>query len=294
MRSGFGCLVGRPNTGKTTLTNALVGTKIGIISDRPQTTRHAIRGIVHRPGAQLVLVDTPGLHKPRTVLGQRLNDVVRATLSGVDMVVWCVPANEKLGPGDRFLARELRELRAATTLVVAVTKTDLTKPDQVAQQLIAASEQLDAAHYVPLSAKTGAGVETLLTLLLEALPEGPALYPDGTLTDEPEKVLVAELIREAALSGLSQELPHSVAVTVEEMAARPDSDLVDIQAVLYVERASQKPILLGRRGERIKSIGTRARTQIEALLGNRIYLDLHVKVLGDWQDDPKKLHRLGF
>ncbi len=294
MRSGFGCLVGRPNTGKTTLTNGLVGTKIGIISDRPQTTRHAIRGIVHRPGAQLVLVDTPGLHKPRTVLGQRLNDVVRATLSGVDMVVWCVPANEKLGPGDRFLARELRELRTATTLVVAVTKTDLAKPDQVAQQLIAASEQLDAAHYVPLSAKTGAGVDTLLTLLLDALPEGPALYPDGTLTDEPEKVLVAELIREAALSGLSQELPHSVAVTVEEMAARPDSDLVDIQAVLYVERASQKPILLGRRGERIKSIGTRARTQIESLLGNRIYLDLHVKVLGDWQDDPKKLHRLGF
>lgn len=294
MRSGFGCLVGRPNTGKTTLTNALVGTKIGIISDRPQTTRHAIRGIVHRPGAQLVLVDTPGLHKPRTVLGQRLNDVVRATLSGVDMVVWCVPANEKLGPGDRYLARELRELRAAPTLVVAVTKTDLAKPDQVAQQLIAASELLDAAHYVPLSAKTGAGVETLLTLLLDALPEGPALYPDGTLTDEPEKVLVAELIREAALSGLSQELPHSVAVTVEEMAARPDSDLVDIQAVLYVERASQKPILLGRRGERIKSIGTRARAQIESLLGNRIYLDLHVKVLGDWQDDPKKLHRLGF
>ncbi len=293
MRSGFGCLVGRPNTGKTTLTNALVGTKIGIISDRPQTTRHAIRGIVHRTDAQLVLVDTPGLHKPRTVLGQRLNDVVRTTLSGVDMVVWCVPANEKLGPGDRFIARELRELRA-TTLIVAVTKTDLVKADQVVQQLVAASEQLDAAHYVPLSAKTGAGVDTLLDLLMEVLPQGPALYPDGTLTDEPEKVLVAELIREAALSGLSQELPHSVAVTVEEMTPRENSDLVDIQAVLYVERASQKPILLGRRGERIKSIGSRARTQIEALLGNRIYLDLHVKVLGDWQDDPKKLQRLGF
>jgi len=293
MRSGFGCLVGRPNTGKTTLTNALVGTKIGIISDRPQTTRHAIRGIVHRPDAQLVLVDTPGLHKPRTVLGQRLNDVVRTTLAGVDIVVWCVPANEKMGPGDRFIARELRELRAPT-LIVAVTKTDLVKPDQVAQQLVAASEQVDAAHFVPLSAMTGAGVDTLLDLLMAALPDGPALYPDGTLTDEPEKVLVAELIREAALSGLSQELPHSVAVTVEEMTARDNSDLVDIQAVLYVERASQKPILLGRQGERIKSIGTRARTQIEALLGTHIYLDLHVKVLGDWQDDPKKLQRLGF
>jgi len=293
MRSGFGCLVGRPNTGKTTLTNALVGSKIGIISDRPQTTRHAIRGIVHRPDAQLVLVDTPGLHKPKTVLGQRLNDVVRTTLDGVDIVVWCVPANEKLGPGDRFIARELAQLRGAS-LIVAVTKTDLARPDQVAQQLIATSEQLDAAHFVPLSAKSGAGVDTLLDLLLDALPTGPALYPDGTLSDEPEKVIVAELIREAALSDLDQELPHSVAVTVEEITPRPNSDLVDIEAVLYVERASQKPILLGRRGERIKSIGTRARVQIEALLGSRIYLDLHVKVLGDWQDDPKKLQRLGF
>lgn len=293
MRSGFGCLVGRPNTGKTTLTNALVGTKIGIISDRPQTTRHAIRGVVHRPDAQLVLVDTPGLHKPRTVLGQRLNDVVRTTLAGVDSVVWCVPANEKMGPGDRFIARELRQLRGSS-LIVAVTKTDLAKPDQVAQQLVAASAEIDAAHYVPLSAKSGAGVDTLLELLLDALPTGPALYPDGTLTDEPEKVLVAELIREAALSGLDQELPHSVAVTVEEMTPRENSGLVDIEAVLYVERASQKPILLGRRGERIKSIGTQARVQIEALLGSRIYLDLHVKVLGDWQDDPKKLQRLGF
>ncbi|CAN5373476.1 GTPase Era [soil metagenome] len=293
MRSGFGCLVGRPNTGKTTLTNALVGIKIGIISDRPQTTRHAIRGIVHRPDAQLVLVDTPGLHKPRTVLGQRLNDVVRMTLAGVDIVVWCVPANEKMGPGDRFIARELRELHGSS-LIVAVTKTDAAKPDLVAQQLLAASKEIDAAHYVPLSARTGAGVDTLLDLLLDSLPPGPALYPNGTLTDEPEKVLVAELIREAALAGLEQELPHSVAVTVEEMTPRANSDLVDIEAVLYVERASQKPILLGRRGERIKSIGTRARAQIEALLGNRIYLDLHVKVLGDWQDDPKKLQRLGF
>lgn len=293
MRSGFGCLVGRPNTGKTTLTNALVGSKIGIISDRPQTTRHAIRGIVHRPDAQLVLVDTPGLHKPKTVLGQRLNDVVRTTLAGVDIVVWCVPANEKLGPGDRFIARELAQLGGAS-LIVAVTKTDLARPDQVAQQLIATSEQLDAAHFVPLSAKSGAGVDTLLDLLMEALPTGPALYPEGTLSDEPEKVIVAELIREAALSDLDQELPHSVAVTVEEITPRPNSDLVDIEAVLYVERASQKPILLGRRGERIKSIGTRARVQIEGLLGSRIYLDLHVKVLGDWQDDPKKLQRLGF
>ncbi|MDQ4038892.1 MAG: GTPase Era [Actinomycetota bacterium] len=293
MRSGFGCLVGRPNTGKTTLTNALVGSKIGIISDRPQTTRHAIRGIVHRPDAQLVLVDTPGLHKPRTVLGQRLNDVVRTTLADVDIVVWCVPANEKLGPGDRFIARELSQLRSGSVIAV-VTKTDLARPDQVAQQLLATSAQIDADHFVPLSAKTGAGVDTLLGLLLDGLPPGPALYPEGTLSDEPERVLVAELIREAALSDLDQELPHSVAVTVEEMTGRPNSDLVEIQAVLYVERASQKPIILGRRGERIKSIGTRARVQIEAQLGNRVFLDLHVKVLGDWQDDPKKLQRLGF
>lgn len=293
MRSGFGCLVGRPNTGKTTLTNALVGTKIGIVSDRPQTTRHAIRGIVHRPDAQLVLVDTPGLHKPRTVLGRRLNDVVRTTLSEVDSVVWCVPANEKIGPGDRFLARELGQLKQ-TTLFVAVTKIDLVKADQVAAALMAVSGQIDAAHYVPLSAKTGAGVDVLLDLLTDALPEGPALYPDGMLSDEPEKVLVAELIREAALGHLSQELPHSVAVTVEEMNRREGRDLVDIEAVLYVERSSQKPILLGRRGERIKAIGSSARVQIEAVLGSPVYLDLHVKVLGDWQDDPKKLQRLGF
>lgn len=292
MRSGFGCLVGRPNTGKTTLTNALVGTKVGIVSDRPQTTRHAVRGVIHRPDAQLVLVDTPGLHKPRSVLGQRLNDVVRGTLSEVDIVIWCVPADEKVGPGDRYLARELRELRSR--LIVAVTKIDRAKPETIAAQLMAVSQEVSAEHYVPISAVTGAGLSTLLEVVLEQLPEGPALYPDGMLTDEPEQMLVAELIREAALSELDQELPHSVAVTVEEMAPRPNSGLVDIHAVLYVERASQKPILLGKGGARIKGIGTRARAQIEAVLGSKVYLDLHVKVLGDWQDDPKKLARLGF
>lgn len=293
MRCGFACVVGRPNTGKTTLTNVLVGTKVGIISDRPQTTRHAIRGIVHRPDAQLVLVDTPGLHKPKTVLGQRLNDVVRTTLGDVDVVVWCVPANESVGPGDRFLAREIRQLRGPSVLV-AVTKIDLAKPDQVARQLVAVRELVDAAHYVPLSAKSGAGMSTLLELLIDSLPQGPALYPAQTRSDEPEKILVAELIREAALGHLDQELPHSVAVTVEELHPRPDSDLVDIEAVLYVERASQKPILLGRRGERIRAIGTQARGQIEEMLGHRVYLDLHVKVFADWQDDPRKLQRLGF
>jgi len=292
-RSGFACLVGRPNAGKTTLTNALVGRKIGITSTRPQTTRHAIRGIVHRPDSQLVLVDTPGLHKPRTVLGRRLNDIVRATWSQVDVVAFCVPADQKVGPGDRYIAAELAQLR--TPIVAVVTKSDLARRDLVAGQLVATSNLGDFAEIIPVSAYTGEGVELLSDLLIQRLPPGPALYPDGQLTDEPELVLVAEFIREAALEGVRDELPHSLAVTVEEMKAREGrDDLVDIYALLYVERASQKGIVLGKNGARIKAVGTAARQQIEALLGIRVYLDLHVKVLPGWQNDPKHLGRLGF
>ncbi len=292
-RSGFACVVGRPNAGKTTLTNALVGQKIGITSTRPQTTRHAIRGIVHRPDAQLVLVDTPGLHKPRTVLGQRLNDIVRATWSQVDVVAFCVPADKKVGPGDRYIAAQLAELR--TPIVAVVTKSDLSRRDLVAAQLVATSGLADFAEIIPVSAYTGEGVEMLTDLLIERLPPGPALYPDGQLTDEPELVLIGELIREAALEGVRDELPHSLAVTVEEMNPREGrEDLVDIYAVVYVERASQKGIVLGKNGARMKAVGTAARRQIEALLGTQVYLDLHVKVLPGWQNDPKYLGRLGF
>ncbi len=296
-RSGFACVVGRPNAGKSTLLNALVGTKVAITSDRPQTTRHVVRGIVHRPDAQLVVVDTPGLHRPRTLLGERLNDLARSTLAEVDVIVFCLPANEKIGPGDRFIAAELAKVRRTPAFAV-VTKTDLVDRATVARQLLAASELGEGrewAEIVPVSAVSGDQVGLLSDLLVAQLPEGPALYPGGELTDEPEQVMVAELIREAALAGVRDELPHSLAVVVEDMAPREGrDDLVDIYAVMYVERSSQKAIVIGNGGSRLRDVGTQARRHIEALLGSRVYLDLRVKVAKDWQRDPSQLRRLGF
>jgi len=300
-RSGFACLVGRPNAGKTTLTNALVGTKVGIVSNRPQTTRHAIRGVVHRPGGQLVLVDTPGLHKPKSLLGRRLNDVVRDTLGDVDVVVFCIPADQPVGAGDRFIARQLQEVKAP--IVVVVTKTDVASRKQIAEQLMAASQLVEAAEVVPVSAvqvgDPDSNVELLEDLLVRLLPEGPPLYPEEQTTDDDVERQIAELIREAALEKVRQEVPHSLAVTVEELIRRPDpkragAELVEVHALLHIERQSQKPIVLGRQGATIKEIGTEARVGLEALLGSRVHLDLHVTVLGEWQDDPKKLNRLGY
>jgi GTP-binding protein Era len=294
-RSGFACFVGRPNTGKSTLTNALVGTKVAITSSKPQTTRHAIRGIVARPDAQLVLVDTPGLHRPRTLLGQRLNDVVRATWSEVDVIGFCVPANEKIGPGDKFISAELVKLSRHTPVVGVVTKTDLASKQQIADQLMALQAVMEFADLIPVSAVDNFQVDGLSDVLVSHLPEGPQLYPDGELTDEPEATLISELIREAALEGVRDELPHSIAVTVEEMVEREGrDDLLDIYANLYVERDSQKGIVLGHKGERLRTVGSTARRQIEALLGSRVYLHLHIKVAKDWQRDPKQLRRLGF
>ncbi|WP_433889249.1 GTPase Era [Streptomyces sp. CA-111067] len=301
-RSGFACFVGRPNAGKSTLTNALVGTKVAITSNRPQTTRHSVRGIVHRPEAQLVLVDTPGLHKPRTLLGERLNDVVRSTWSEVDVIGFCLPADQKLGPGDTFIARELAGIKK-TPKVAVVTKTDLVDSKQLAQQLLAVDKLgrdlgLEWAEIVPVSAVGDDQVHLLADLLVPLLPEGPPLYPEGDLTDEPELVMVAELIREAALEGVRDELPHSIAVVVEEMIpreGRPENrPLLDIHANLYIERPSQKGIIIGPKGARLKDVGTKSRQQIEALLGTPVFLDLHVKVAKDWQRDPKQLRKLGF
>ena len=294
-RSGFACFVGRPNSGKSTLTNALVGTKVAITSSRPQTTRHTIRGIVHRDGGQLVIVDTPGVHRPRTLLGQRLNDLVRDTLSEVDVIGFCVPADAEIGAGDRYIAAELARLAGRTPVVGVVTKTDLAAPPQVAGQLAALDRLSDFAELVPVSAVSGFQVGLLAGLLLARLPPGPVLYPDGTLTDEPEQTLVAELVREAALEGVRDELPHSLAVVVDEMVPREGrDDLVDVHATVFVERQSQKAIVIGRGGERLRAVGTAARRHIEGLLGSRVYLDLHVKVAKDWQRDPKQLRRLGF
>jgi GTPase len=296
-RAGFTSVVGRPNSGKSTLTNVLVGKKVAITSGRPQTTRHTIRGIVHRADAQLVLVDTPGLHKPRTLLGQRLNDLVRSTLAEVDVAAFCVPADERVGPGDRFIAAELARL-SGTPVVAVVTKTDLVDKRRLAEHLVAVSALGDWADVVPCSAVSGFQVDELADVLVRHLPESPPLYPEGELTDEPERMTVGELIREAALEGVREELPHSIAVVVEEMESRDDRPedrpLLDVRADVYVERSSQKAIVIGRGGSRLRDVGTQARQHIEALLGTPVFLDLHVRVAKDWQRDPKQLRRLGF
>ena len=293
-RSGFACFVGRPNAGKSTLTNALVGQKVAITSSRPQTTRHAIRGILHRPDAQVVIVDTPGLHKPRTLLGSRLNDVVRETWAEVDVVGFCVPVDQPVGRGDEFIASQLRSVAGRTPVLGVVTKTDLARPEQVAERLTQVTSLMEFADVVPCSAVDGFQVGLLADLLVTHLPEGPPLYPEGELTDEPEETLVAELIREAALEGVRDELPHSIAVVVDEMIPREGRELLDVHATIFVERQSQKGIVIGRGGERLRAVGTAARRQIEALLGTRIYLDLHVTVAKDWQRDPRQLRKLGF
>jgi GTPase len=294
-RSGFACFAGRPNVGKSTLMNALVGTKVAITSSRPQTTRRAIRGIVHRPDAQLIIVDTPGLHRPRTLLGERLGSLVRSTLTEVDVIGFCVPAGERIGPGDSYLAKELAGLASKTPVVAIVTKTDQVSQAEVAAQLAAVAELGDWADIVPVSAVTGFQLDVLADVLVSHLPPGRPLYPDGELTDEPEQQLVAELIREAILEGVRDELPHSIAVLVDEMGPREGRpDLIDVYAVMYVERPSQKAIVIGAKGARLKEVGSRARQQIEALLGTRVYLDLRIKVAKDWQRDPKQLRRLGF
>ena len=299
-RSGFVCFVGRPNTGKSTLTNALVGEKVAITSNRPQTTRHTIRGIVHREDFQIVLVDTPGLHRPRTLLGQRLNELVKDTYSEVDVIGLCIPADESIGPGDRWIYQQIRAVAPRTTLLVIVTKTDKVSKEKVAAQLMAASELTGGtAEIVPVSATKGEQLDVLVDVLVSKLPPGPAFYPDGELTDEPEEVLMAELIREAALEGVRGELPHSLAVVIDEVSPREgrskeQGELIDVHAILYVERDSQKGIVIGKGGARLREVGTAARTQIEKLLGTKVYLDLRVKIAKNWQRDPKQLGRLGF
>jgi len=302
-RSGFACFVGRPNAGKSTLTNALVGTKIAIASSKPQTTRHVIRGIVNRPDAQLIVVDTPGLHRPRTLLGERLNDLVYETWGEVDVIGVCLPASERVGPGDEFLVGEIAKLPRRPALVALATKSDLVGKERMAQHLLsiqALEEKLGIrwASIIPVSAVTDDQVGLVADELVKLLPAGPQLYPEDQLTDEPTETRIAELIREAALEGVRDELPHSLMVTIDEMglrAGRPeDRPLLDIFASMIVERDSQKGIVIGHRGERLREVGTAARHQIAALVGTPVHLALKVKVVKDWQRDPKQLNRLGF
>jgi GTP-binding protein Era len=301
-RSGLVSVVGRPNTGKSTLVNALTGEKVAITSSRPQTTRHVIRGVVHRAGGQLVLVDTPGLHKPRTLLGQRLNDEVRHALTDVDVIAVTLPADEEIGPGDRRVTAEAARMKRAPKVAV-VTKADLVRPEQMLAHLAAVAELAEQNGFtwdevVPVSALTGDQVDLLIDLLIGLLPEGEAFFPEGQVTDEPEDIRVAELIREAALEGVRDELPHSIAVVVDEMVPREGRPagrpLTDVRATVYVERSSQKAIIIGHKGSRLRDVGKTARRDIEQLLGVPIFLDLHVKVAKDWQRDPKQLRRLGF
>ncbi|KTS14014.1 GTPase Era [Microbacterium testaceum] len=293
-RSGFVTFVGRPNVGKSTLTNALVGEKVAITSDKPQTTRRAIRGIVNRPGGQLVVVDTPGIHRPRTLLGQRLNDLVEQVLGDVDVIAFCAPATEKVGPGDRRIAESLSGYPRAKK-VALVTKTDAATRDQITERLVEVdSLREDWAAVIPLSAVTNDQLDVLSDELLALMPKGPALYDADITTDETLEDRIAEIIREAALHGVRDELPHSIAVTIDDVAPREGSDLTDVWANIIVERDSQKAIIIGRKGSRLAEVGARARVGIEPLVGSRVYLSLHVRVAKEWQRDAKQLGRLGF
>ena len=297
-RAGFISIVGRPNVGKSTLTNALVGRKIAITSGRPETTRHNIRGIVHGEGYQLVLVDTPGYHRPRTLLGKRLNDMVREALSEVDVVLFCLPGDQRIGPGDQFIARELRGIKRP--IIAVATKCDAVPRERVMKHLLSIEKLGEWAAIVPVSSVEGKGIDHLREVLAETVPLSPPLYPSGDVTDESRDTLIAEFIREAALEGVRDELPHSLAVQVEEIIERPRREgddrppMLDIHVNVYVERDSQKAIIIGRKGSRLKQIGTQSRAHIEELLGRRVYLDLHVRTAKDWQSDPKMLGRLGF
>lgn len=301
--SGFACFVGRPNAGKSTLTNALVGQQVAIASDKPQTTRHIVKGIVTTAEAQLIILDTPGLHRPRTLLGQRLNQLVYDTWAEVDVIGVCLPCTDRIGPGDRYLLSGIAALPRRPKLIGLATKLDAVSEVRLAQHLMAIQAVgdemgLPLADIVPVSAQTGDNLAEVEAVLLAALPQGPAYYPDGEVTDEPVETLVAELIREVALGLVDDELPHSIAVVVEEMNQRPDRPadrpLLDVFASIIVERESQKPIILGRGAARLKEIGSVARQRVAALIGTPVHLDLRVKVVRDWQKDAKALNRLGF
>lgn len=292
-RAGFVSFVGRPNVGKSTLTNALVGEKVAITSSKPQTTRRAIRGIVHHKNGQLILVDTPGMHRPRTLLGERLNTIVHDTLGEVDVIGLCIPANEKIGPGDRFINEQLDAFPRAKKVAI-VTKIDATSRPAVAEQLQAVSQLRDWETIIPVSAITAIQLDTLATELIRLLPVSGALYPPDTVTEEGLEARISELIREAVLEGVEDELPHSIAITIDDMIEREDKDLLEIFANLFVERDSQKGIIIGHQGKRLAEVGARARAQIEPLVGRQVFLSLRVKVAKEWQRDPKQLGRLGF
>ena len=295
-KAGFVAIIGRPNTGKSTLVNALVGTKIVITSHHPNTTRNPIRGIINRSDFQMIVVDTPGMHKPKTALGTRLNSIVSENIDSTDSVVLCLPANEDIGAGDEYIAKQIK---GRQPVFLVVTKVDTVSKSELAAKLVSVTEfanrvNLQAAEIVPISAKNLEQTYLLLDLLSKKLPDSPALYPDDITTDQAQELIFADLIREAAIEELYEELPHSVMVTIEEMGEREGGKLFDVSATLHVERDSQKGIIIGPQGSKLKSIGSIARKSIENLVGMQVFLQIHVKVSKEWQKDPKLLARLGF
>lgn len=291
-RSGFVSIVGRPNVGKSTLTNELVHNKVAIMSDKPQTTRNAIRGILNLDNAQVVFIDTPGLHKPKTPLGKRLNSIVRRTFSEVDAIIFVLDASEPFGAGDEFIARELGALDSP--VICVINKADLTTPVDLLEKIERAKKLGHWRDVLTTSATLGTGLRDLLNSVMEFLPPGPRYYPPGAVTDQPDALVVAELIRERIIEVTREEVPHSVAVVVHEIQPRQESDLIDISADVLVERPSQKGIVIGRGGRMLKEIGSSARLEIEALLGSRVFLDLRVKVEANWQRKEQLLDRLGY
>jgi len=292
-RAGFVTFVGRPNVGKSTLTNALVGEKVAITSSKPQTTRRAIRGIVHDDAGQLIIVDTPGMHRPRTLLGERLNSIVHETLGEVDVIGLCLPANEKIGPGDRYINEQLDSFPRAKKVAI-VTKIDASSRPGVAEQLQAVSDLRDWDAIIPISSFDKVQLDVLARELIKLMPVSAPLYPEGSVTDETTESRISELIREAVLEGVTDELPHSIAVTIDDMIESESKDLLEIYANLFVERDSQKGIIIGHQGQRLQDVGARARVEIEKLLGRQVFLSLRVKVAKEWQRDAKQLGRLGF
>jgi GTPase len=292
MRSGFCSIVGRPNVGKSTLLNALVGQKVAITTPVPQTTRHALRGVLHREDAQVVFVDTPGLHKPKTLLGSRCNALARSTLSEVDVVVFLVDGSAGIGRGDEFIARLLAEI--STPIVAVLNKADRIERRQQLPQLARLAELGEWDDIVPISARTGEQVGVLADLIVARIPEGPPYFPQGQVTDQTLEQLAAELVREKAITLMREEVPHSIAVVVDEISSGEGEGVQRVSATLYVERDSQKGIVIGKGGAVLREIGVRARTELELLLGARVYLDLRVKLFKEWQRDPRKLERLGY
>jgi GTP-binding protein Era len=295
-KSGFVAIVGRPNTGKSTLVNALVGTKIVITSHHPNTTRNPIRGIINRENFQMIVVDTPGMHKPKTALGTRLNSMTNENIESTDSVVVCLPANEEIGSGDEYI---IKQIKGNQPIFIVITKTDIISKAKLVEKLnhinqFVKSLNLRNVEIVPISAKNLDQTELLLDLLAKTLPESPALYPDDINTDQAQELMFSDLIREAAIEELYEELPHSVMVTIDEMGEREGGNLFDVVATLHVERDSQKGIIIGPQGSKLKAIGTTARKSIENLVGIQVFLQIHVKVSKEWQRDPKMLARLGF